>query len=497
MRPHHGRSSFSAHARRARSSGKTPLLRHQRGAFAAMTMLLILVICGFCGFAIDLGRMCNRKVELQTVADTIALAAARELDGTTAGVTRARSAAMRVAMNTFYNYNTANIDWSEDAIAFSARADGDAWFDAGSAAQPARATTMFYARVDTSKFPTRPGEVGMLLMNVVSSVASTAHVGSVAIAGRVSIDIMPLAICAMSETRGEARGTELVEYGFRRGISYNLMKLNPNGAAAGANYLVNPFTFPGGAGASVIGSLDVIRPFACTGTLAIPTLAGGPLTVEPDFPLDDLYEQINSRFGTYSAPCNPVTAPPDTNIKQFDAATGFPWMSKPPTGQAAESRTSGNKLLTIADLPASEIPAETTGGMYGPLWVYAPAVIKDSRYVEGAPEPANGYTKFTSAAWPTLYNPGAQQVKTGQTYPQTPYLDKTQAPVGLKATANRRVLNVPLLRCPVTSGAASTADALVVARFFMTVPATETDLYAEFAGLAPVHSLSGQVRLVK
>jgi len=90
MRPHHGRSSFSAHARRARSSGKTPLLRHQRGAFAAMTMLLILVICGFCGFAIDLGRMYNRKVELQTVADTIALAAARELDGTTAGVTRAR-----------------------------------------------------------------------------------------------------------------------------------------------------------------------------------------------------------------------------------------------------------------------------------------------------------------------------------------------------------------------------------------------------------------------
>lgn len=472
-------------------------LQHQRGAFAAMTMILILVILGVCGFAIDLGRMYNRKVELQTVADTIALAAAKELDGTLAGVTRARAAAARVAANTFYNYTTANIAWSEAALTFSARPDGDTWHDAAAAAQAARAATMFYARVDTSKLATPPGEVAMLLMHVVSSAGSSVQLGSVAIAGRVSINILPLAICAMSETPGEARGTELVEYGFRRGVSYDLMKLNPVESSKGANYLINPFAPPGTTGASVRDELDIIRPFVCTGTLAIPTLAGGTITVEPDFPLDDLHEQLNSRFGTYAAPCQAGTAPPDTNIKQFGFATEFPWMSKVPTAQAAESRTRGSKLLTVADLPPAEIPAATTGGMYGPLWVYAPAVIKDAKYVDWAPEPAGGYNRFAASAWTTLYHPGAQQLVAGKTYPQTPYLEKTEAPEGLTGVAQRRVLNVPLLRCPVAAGASASAETLAVARFFMTVSATGTALHAEFAGLAPTHTLSGQVRLFK
>ncbi|OON60725.1 hypothetical protein B0920_17340 [Massilia sp. KIM] len=462
-----------------------------------MTVVLVVVILSLCGMAIDLGRMYNRKVELQNLADVIALAAAKELDGSAAGVNRARAAAGRAAMNMFYNYNNASVEWSEDALSFGAAPGGSTWFDAGSAAQPTRALTMFFARVDTRKLAVQHGDVPMVFMAMLPSIGPSSHLASVATAGRVSIDVTPLAICAMSASAGEARGTELVQYGFRRGISYNLMKLNPNGTSKGANYLVNPVAVPGTAGVPVMDRLDVVRPFACTGTLAVPSLAGGNITVEPDFPLGGLYQQLNSRFGQYTAPCDASTAPPDTNVKRFDFSTEFPWMAKPPTGQSAETRTSGNKLLTIADLPSNVIPGSTTGGMYGPLWIYAKAVVKDSKYVEGAPEPASGYTKFSTSNWPALYTPGAQQVKAGQTYPSTPYLEKVEAPVGLAGVANRRVLNVPLLRCPVAPGSPTTAEVLGIARFFMTVPATETDLHAEFAGLAPQDSLAGQVRLFK
>ena len=61
----------------------------QRGSIAIMFLAAFLVMCGFFGLALDLSQLYNRKVEMQTVADTVAVAAALELNGTAAGVTRA------------------------------------------------------------------------------------------------------------------------------------------------------------------------------------------------------------------------------------------------------------------------------------------------------------------------------------------------------------------------------------------------------------------------
>jgi hypothetical protein len=63
-----------------------------------------------------------------------------------------------------------------------------------------------------------------------------------------------------------------------------------------------------------------------------------------------------------------------------------------------------------------------------------------------------------------------------------------------KAT-NRRVLNIPLLRCPVLAGSPVAAEVLAIGKFFMTVPASDHELFAEFAGLAQPSSLVGQVEL--
>jgi hypothetical protein len=170
-------------------------------------------------------------------------------------------------------------------------------------------------------------------------------------------------------------------------------------------------------------------------------------------------------------------------------------MNVTPRAQSAETRTTATQLLTIADLPAASIPSTTTADMYGPLWVYAKAA-KSALYRDGVAEPSTGYTTFGTSDWSTLYTPGAPAIKSGNSYPTTPYLLNTEPPTGgLTGVANRRVLNVPLLNCPVASGAVVTAEVRAIAKFFMTVPATENEIFAEFAGVIPQASLAGKVEL--
>jgi Flp pilus assembly protein TadG len=472
-----------------------PLLQRQRGAFAVMAPALILVIMGFCGLAMTLSMMYNRKAELQTAAESIALAAATQLNGTSTGVTSALAAAAFAANTSFHSYNTASIVWNNNAISFAATPYASDWVDASTAQNAMTAANLFYVRVNTAQLTTRPGTVSTLFLQVLPSIAPTMEVDSRAVAGRSSVNVTPLAICAMSAAAGASRGTELVEYGFRRGISYNLMMLNPNASTGGAHYLINPISLPGTVGSSVMNKLDIIRPFVCTGTLSIPSLAGGNITVEPGFPLSSVYQQLNSRFGTYAAPCTAATAPPDSNVKSYTYSSAFPWMNVTPRAQSAETRTTATQLLTIADLPAASIPSTTTADMYGPLWVYAKAA-KSALYRDGVAEPSTGYTTFGTSDWSTLYTPGAPAIKSGNSYPTTPYLLNTEPPTGgLTGVANRRVLNVPLLNCPVASGAVVTAEVRAIAKFFMTVPATENEIFAEFAGVIPQASLAGKVEL--
>jgi uncharacterized membrane protein len=62
-----------------------------------MTVPLLLVIIVFCGLALDTGALYNRKVELSGLARAVALAAAKELNGTSAGVIAAQTRARQTA----------------------------------------------------------------------------------------------------------------------------------------------------------------------------------------------------------------------------------------------------------------------------------------------------------------------------------------------------------------------------------------------------------------
>jgi hypothetical protein len=458
---------------------------------------------------LTISQLYNRQAEMQTLADAVALAAARQLDGTPAGITKATAAAQAAANVLKFQYNNRAIMWSAAAIKFGRSPAHDGTWVAGATTNTA-AAELLYAKVDTRALDPEHGMVDTLLLNVlIPSASGSTSIGATAIAGRSTINVTPLAVCAMSPQRAAERAnpgppatSELVEHGFRRGVSYDLMQLNPSGNVP-ANFVINPVAPPGTIGSPVYTSAATVAPFVCTGTMAMKRVTGLPITVKGPFPIDELFSAFNSRFNQYAGGlCQPAYAPPDDNVRQYPY-TSIPWMTTGRDGQAAQpvtSTTTPIRMETIADtFPA---PSTNTATQYGPLWAFARAV-PFSAYVADVPEPANGYPAFAPGDWASLYKPGSTNPvpQANTAYPaKTPYLSKSAsmyiAPTGnFPGVPNRRVLNVPLLACPLASGATVSADVLAIGRFFMTVPATSGSLVAEFGGLAAEASLGGKVEL--
>lgn len=477
--------------KRTSSPGRRRHLRRkgsEDGAIAIMAAFVIVVMIGMFGMALDLSRAYNRKVELQSVADAAALAAAAALDGTQDGIDRAATEAAQAATGYNFSYNSQSVTWSPGALTFGTAAEGgaDGWM-AGEAAK-AKAGKVFFARVDTSVLSEDHGIVQNFVMPVLSSTLAQTKVTSASVAGRDTLNVLPLAICANSNTKASALASgELVEYGFRRGVSYDLMNLNPGGRSA-ENFLVNPIAPPGATGVTMKDRMDVVAPFVCTGKMAVPTLQGGEMTVERGFPIGALYQHLNSRFGTYVTPCQPSSAPADPNVKYFDLA-GATWMKFKPDGQSANPLPAPEPLLTVAEKPAG-----ATKTAYGPLWSYARAAKHASYVASGGVEPSGGYATFNPADWTLLYSPGQPAA---QSYPATTPYQSTGGAVAYKSLRNTRLLHVPLLQCPVAGGSKVSAAVVGIGKFFMTVPATSAALYAEFAGMDTEAAMGGNARLYR
>lgn len=491
------------------AKAKWALRRHREaGAFAIMFVPLLIVMLGFCGLALHAGQLYNRKADLNGLAKAAALAAARELNGTDAGITAAKARAKAVAEGLKYQYfgNGTSFIWSDAALTFSTGPDrsGD-WVSGPTGSSPVSA--LYFAKVDTAVLDLAVGTVDTFMMKLVSDGPATVRLTDSAVAGRSAINVTPLAICAMSTapatsiTHTPSSGpnlSELVQYGFRRGVSYDLMQLNPSGSGP-ARYLVNPVVAPGMNSTSF--NTSIIGPFMCAGTMWVPRLAGGAIRVTSlpsSSPLYSLDTPLNSRFDIYtSSPCDPSGAPPDFNIKaySYDVDGNIKWMS-PTKGEAsaAPAPTPG-RLETVADIST---PPPLPGD-YGPLWAFAKAVQAPSPI--DTPEPEGGFTPFRTTDWPTLYKSGP----TASSYPSVvphqstnaKYYDAPRAANLEISTLGRRVLNIPLLSCTPSAPAGSNVSATVLAvgKFFMMKPATADKLIAEFAGVLPQQYLSGPVEL--
>lgn len=464
----------------------------EQGAIIILFPAILVLILALMGLAIDASRLYNRRVELQAVADFAAISAAGKLAGTEAGIDAAISAAATATAMQKFEYSKSTISWSDSAIEFSASPDSG-WISAGAAR--AAPNQMRYVKIDTRDLASDPGQLDLILIKVIAPAMTTASTSATAVAGRSTLNLTPLAVCAMSDSAAASRppSGELVEYGFRRGVAYDLMQLNPNGTSP-VSFAVNPIDLASGVGGAGNTAPSILGPFVCTGTMPAVASVGGQVLVSSPFPLASLYDNLNSRFGDYTAGvCDYHAAPPDTNIKSFLYSAGSSWMKVAPSGQSAQSLTSAGRLHTVAD--PDPHPASNTAGHYGQLWSYAKPV-PFSAYTPGVAEPAAGYAPFDKSAWPGLYSPGLPEPK--NSYPlDTPYMTGGAQHLSPSSTygrplRQRRVLHLPLVECPV---AGSSATVLAIGRFFMTVPATASSLKAEFAGIASETALRGPVEL--
>jgi hypothetical protein len=391
------------------------------------------------------------------------------------------------------------VSWPPAALGSGRRADAGAggWVDAvaAKALPAAQLAALQFVRVDTSQLGAAIGQVDATFMRVLSDQVNA--VSAVAVAGRKWLQVTPLGICALNPAKTAPRNvgglTELVEYGFRRGVGYNLLSLSPLGTLP-LNFLVDPVE-PAAANAAPV-TAAAAAPFVCSGTMPLAAL---PATVHVTYPFPSaLSSQLNSRFDVYggTSPCHPLTAPPDLNIKPYPTALPTPpaWWSVTPAAQTAQNTAAPLALVTVADVAGAAPDAAS----YGVLWSYAIAAQW------AAAEPSGGYAAFPKSSWSTLYpvplgKTLTTQNATGSGATKTPY----NAGLGgsyFSAPSNpgialRRVLNVLLLACPSATGANTTASVLGIGRFFMTVQATDTAISAEFAGLVPQAALGGPAEL--
>jgi len=420
------------------------------------------MLFGFAGLVIDLGTTYVGKTELQNAADASALAGAKKLNGTATGVAAALQAAKDMSALNKYRF-------SKDPVTFT---DSDVWIGncpddscfttlAVNVTSDAAAAGKYYLKVDT-----RNRDFDTVFMRVAN--ISTTSARGVAVAGRSSWPISPIAICALDETKCPDVLTG-GECGFVRGLTYNIFDINhalaPSGVGAGDHIWLDPVATNS---SDCSGDTNSNRPFMCQGKVNTPVDVGSTVYTNTGMS-SALLASLDSRFGDYDSQgkCDSATAPPDVNIMGYVNATSGTfkasenvqdnWQQTSPTTQSA-TRTSLDGVS----------PITTDSG--GVRWSYTRpttpvGVDINSNY------PASG-TPYSS---------------TSGSYFKAP------PPSAGTGKAGRRLLDVVVVSCTTVGGNCRPATVKGVGEFFMTRKSNpDNNVFVEFSRFIDPRKLASQ-----
>jgi hypothetical protein len=510
----------------------TPQQR-QRGAVAITFALSLLVLFGFMALVFDLGRTYVVRTELQNAADAAALAGAKDLNQKLSGITQAIATVKAIGLqnNTRFSFNGSTGVVIEDAMISVSNCpypdehilECTPWTQASTIASDAQAEDKTFIKVDIqsgslatffARVPTTQGGTGT---------QETRTYGR-AVAGYYLREITPIGICAIDLNEGDTEDLppprtekELKEFGFRRGIAYDLMQLGPL-VANSTPFLLNPVdVYPGPPCDNNHSSADYARNFICTGTSAAIGSAPSWAFGSTGMSWGPVRDALNSRFDDFSGAgkCDPTRAPPDINVKEYTVpntagVAGPEGNPRDWTEEGANTYPSQQSITIVGNKP---VPVSTiTIGQYGALWSYSRAV-----QAVGTWPNATAGTAFTLDDWRDLYADNtADQTASG--YPASPSIPPFPAGTlaapyntssGNKYFAapnpshpgkrDRRVLNVAIVDCGASSGnnCNSKIRIIGVGRFFMQTKAVNpSSIYAEFDGLVnPIQSF--EIRLYR
>lgn len=433
----------------------------QRGAIAILTGITLFVLVGMLALVIDLGHLYLAKAGLQNAADAAALAGAKALDGTAAGIANAKQQAVAVARANAYSF----------AVPVgTGAADADLILEVGSCKEDAcmesidsvntniLAADKLYFKVDTQQRTIKTWFATLFDVN------ETGTFG-IAVAGRVAPEISPIAICSLPTDSSNSNATEL---GFERGVSYDISDANPIGP--GTIFWIDPQATMAG---TCDGSVPTSLPYICTGKINFTPTVGSSVYTNTGVSNPQL-NALDSRFGDYppSARCDPATAPMDSNVKEYLYSSNTPnspktWMNPDPIRQS----------INFAGNPYPVPWSSRTFADYGVLWTSA------------RPQVAAGDATDTavSSRWTSMYKAPANAATS---YPQpSPYV--------AGGGNGRRVLNMAILNCPSSGGVCREATVLGVGEFFMQRRTAPRHVYVEFRRMLPSTFVEADVKLVR
>jgi len=193
----------------------------QRGMVLITMAVTGIAMIATMGLAIDLGHIFIVKNETQAYVDAAAIAAALQMDGTTAGITRANNAATN--MSDAWNFSSTVL--TSPTVEFASAATGATWYAAASV-DSTLAPTMTYARVTKTVSP-NIYFVPVVLTNKVytQDVQSQAVAGQVALPASTSIaeglgPFAGVAACASGASVSDCQNTP--NFGLTVGSEYDL-----------------------------------------------------------------------------------------------------------------------------------------------------------------------------------------------------------------------------------------------------------------------------------
>ena len=194
----------------------------QKGYVLIATAIGMTVVIGAAGLAVDIGRAYIARSEVQAYADAAAIAAAAQLNGTSAGISTAQSSAQNLPNK--WNFGTQSfsnptIQFAQPLTTNLSQPDPTTW-----TTSPSTGSNYLFVQV------TATVNVPMTLIQAVASQATMAVSGT-AQAGQVMVTTYLDGLLPFSPIA--PNGTDTVNYGFQTGQDYTIRY--PSGGAQNAN----------------------------------------------------------------------------------------------------------------------------------------------------------------------------------------------------------------------------------------------------------------------
>jgi Flp pilus assembly protein TadG len=312
-------------------------VRRERGSVIVTVAMALLFLLGFIGIAMDFGHLFVVKTELQTAADSCALAAVKELDGGSNAITRATNVGKAVGNLNKVNFQGASAGFVDADITFSSALTG-----VYSRTEPV--ATAKYAKCSSSKLNMRPWLL-QTLSAVTGNVSFKANQSVLAVG--VATRSPAQSACAIPVQINPKAGGAAPNYGYTPG-EWIPSLFNENGAGNASNDLA-----PGHFGwANLDGSNSASEARDELLGYGVCNLSVGNTVGSPGA-MVGLSTAWNSRFGLYkNGAGNPsvTTARPDVTGYAYTATN---WPSRTNAigdflAKRADFRSYGNLTDTVA-----------------------------------------------------------------------------------------------------------------------------------------------------